>query len=114
MTASATSLLAASTVTMESTTTTAQLPARRLLRIVDRLPRMDSKTSTGVVASHPVVSRVQPCTGIDQQLDHRSTPFVAGAVQSRASGFGLDVGVDSEIQQELHGFEVGFFRPFVG
>ena len=51
---------------------------------------------------------------VGQELDDGRPSLVTGAVQRRASGFGVDIRVDTQIQQHFHGFDVGLLRPLVG
>ena len=51
---------------------------------------------------------------IDQHLNDRRPSLVPGPMQRRAPGFGLDIRVDAEIQEQPHRFHIGLRRPFVG
>ena len=69
--------------------------------VVHRLPGVNGQPSAGVVAGHAVVAGIQLGAGIDQHLNDGRPSLVPGAVQRRASGFGLDIRVDAQVQQQL-------------
>ena len=72
--------------------------------VIDGLPRVHRQLAAAIVGV-AVVAYVEPRAVVGEDLDDLCTPLVRGAMKRRAPRVSIGIGVETQLQQNLHGVE---------
>jgi hypothetical protein len=88
--------------------------ADQAVGVVDRHPLVPGELAAAATPAAAIVPGIQPCAGVHEELDHRRSSLVPGAVQRRPAIVSLRVRIEAEFEQPAHRFEVVLLRPLLG